>query len=256
MGQTPLEIMDRAGIERDPKSIQAVLFDRARDPELRHQSALALAQLEDRASVPALIKAIDESEPRARQGAMAALMYLPSIDAVPKLCDVVHSDWDRDSHGFAIIALSQIESHAATQCIVDAAANENETIQARRQALFLLWEVKKDVESVDGLIPLLKNPNTTLRALAALCLNRSYYQSKTIHESLKITDALVSSALDPELYMGNFFDVVKALEVLSGQPFIDASIRPEAGKEFLKYFDENRFLVTEDVRTWSESRER
>lgn len=253
---TPLDVMEEAGIERDPQSIQAVLLDSERDPELRFKSALALAQLQDRESVAVLIKVIDDNEPRARQGAITALMFMPSIDAIPKLCSMVHSAWDGDTRRYAVNSLSQIDSSLATQCIVDAAANENESIQTRRAALHVLLGVKKNVESVDGLVPLLESPDTILLALAALCLNRSYYQSKAIHKSLRITDALVSSALDRELNQVIYFDVIKALELVSGQTFIDPSIRREAGKELLNFLDANRFLVSEDVRIWSEGLER
>lgn len=250
---TPLDVMQEAGVARDRQSIQAALFDSDRDPELRFQSALALAQLEDRASVPVLIKAIDESEIRVRQGAMIALTYMPSIDAIPNLCSVVHSASDSDSHLYAIGALSQTESSFATQCIVDAATNENETIPTRRQALHALWEIKTDVESVDALVPLLESPETSLRALAALCLNRSYYQSETIHKSLGITDALVSSVLDRELFLNIYFDAIEALEDISGETFIDDSL---SAKELVYFIEINRDRISEDVLTWSESLER
>jgi len=253
---TPLQVLQEAGIERDPQAIQAVLLDDQRDPELRLESALALAQLEHRESVPVLIQAIDEEIHEVRFGAITALIYMPSTEAVPKLCSVVHSSRDERSRRQAVTALSQTDSRLATQCIVDVAVNENESLRTRRSAVRVLWKIKATVESVDGLVPLLESQDTELRALTALCLHRSYSGSRAIQESLGITDSLVSATQDSELYDDIFYLVIRALEASSGQVFVDEVIQPQRGRQFLEYFAANRYLVAEDVRLWSESRKR
>ncbi len=78
---------------------------------------------------------------------------------------------------------------------------------------------------------------------------------KIVHASLGIADALVSSVLGRELDSTVYYELIKALEILSGQIFIDESpIGKEASQKLFDYLHENRDLASEPVLHWSESR--
>lgn len=128
----------------------------------RYVAAWALGQINDPAGIPALIKALDDSDPEVRKFATRSLIKLnteavqPLIDALPGL--------GREGGAGAIRALGDISDPRAVSALLTQAHGAN------RSEIFLALGKIKDPRAEQTLITGLSDPDWQVRMNAAMAL--------------------------------------------------------------------------------------
>jgi HEAT repeat protein len=157
--------------------------------EVANQATLALAQI-GAASVPELIKILDDASPAARHRALWALAVI-GPDARPALGPVGESLKDRDPkiRALAAQALGEMGPHARPAAPLLARALQDPDDQVRRQAAEALHAIGPGMAV--HLLPVLKDQKLAVRLSALQAL-------ATFHESTDAVQALVNALHDPE----------------------------------------------------------
>jgi len=138
VGPTPLMVLEEAGIIPTAENVAKVLNDPSQPPKLRHWAAMALAQLEATEYLPDIIRALDDSVLIVQQGAIAALQFFQSDDAIAPLCLKSSSSMSWEIRFSATLTLFAQPGSASTQCIIRSATRIDEQYQMRWQALYHL----------------------------------------------------------------------------------------------------------------------
>lgn len=248
---TPLMRLEEAGIPRDAKKISKVLADATQPPKLRYWAAIALAQLEARDYLPLIIQTLDDPVLLAQRGAMAALVHLPTEDAVAPLCAKSSSGSNRKIRFMAMAALFSVKSLSSTKCIVQSATNVNENHEIRWQTLYHLWKIREPSSAYDDLVPTLNDDNPTFRALAAMSLSKRHESDELTMDSLRIREALGTALLDHEIDMYTFNKAIERFEQLTDTEIM---LHPSTDIEWFNFEKKGRAITDQRIQVWLDSR--
>ena len=167
-------------------------------PLVRRRAAASLGAMGDKAAVPALVRALDDSDASVRAEAARSLGLLRDERAVPALCRAL-ADPDVDVRFYAAYALGEIRDRRAADPLLEALADPEWCVRdqaawalrelhdpslaprlvrlladAKADAAHIEWLVRQmPPETVVGpLADLLRSGNETARLRAARCLAR------------------------------------------------------------------------------------
>jgi len=217
---TPLDLMEEAGVRTELDSIAAVLSDPEQDVRLRWKAALALGQLCNDRATPMLLHALQDSEKFVRLGAAEALYFMPSPQLAKPLCRTAMTDPNTEPRHAAVRALSAIKSVEATDCLFAVVGNEQEKVPVRALATMLIRQQISEREGFEDLIPLLNDPDSTIRGEVAMILLDVYESEPDVVASLSIMKTLQDVVIDPEIQHSTLMAVIERLEQEANRDFM------------------------------------
>lgn len=134
-----------------------------RDPSVRKDSARILGQISDPSAVHALITAITDQDSEVRRATAEALGHIKDQSAVSSLCAALHDEKEHVRRA-AAEALGQIGDPTAVDAIIASLEDERESVQV--VAAWALGQIQ-DSAVIPPLLNALRQQNVQLRQAAA-----------------------------------------------------------------------------------------
>ncbi|MDJ0840209.1 MAG: HEAT repeat domain-containing protein [Acidobacteriota bacterium] len=154
--------------------------------EVRMAAAWALGEIESEKAVPGLSASLQDPAVEVRVKSAWALGEIESNAAVPALAEALQTDSEDEVRERAAWALGEIESHKAVEALM--VALEDESPKVRKLSVWALGEIEHE-SAVPALVSLLQDTDADVRKKAAWALGEI--------ESKNAIDGLVA-ALDDE----------------------------------------------------------
>ncbi|MDH3605200.1 MAG: HEAT repeat domain-containing protein [Candidatus Tectomicrobia bacterium] len=209
----PESQLSEAGIAITIPTLKATLSEPSIPVETRYLSALALGRTKNFEVIPALLGALEASEPRVRVGAVSGLAFVSSPIAVPDLRTVLLSDPDMEVKAAAMWALAEIGTDAAIAALAEAASDESQTEAIRVDSVLYIGRYPRDPCVGPVLARLLNSDSAEIRAGAAVAAAHARVGLRVIPH---IAEAALNPAISEPLRRG----AIQVLEDLTGEDFL------------------------------------
>ena len=231
-----MEELLKLGIDPSESVIRSLLADSGGKPEARYWSAIALGQSKssDAAQILERLMKVD-TDNDVRIGAIKGLAFLGSPQALSLLEHALQTEPSQSIRSSIVSSLYVASTPGRHAILRDVAIDSTQPLAVRVNALEVTGLVLDD-PAANTMRLLLVDHEPEIRARAAVALSR--------HSVDEVLSFLVTSALDDEVPLHVWHDVLTRLQKITGNRF--TTIRP------IDYSNDPdlRFLTNMEIESW------